>query len=126
MNDALLGGRGFTGFVGGLFLRTGLDPYGTILGALGGLSIPPYVISILLFSLSILSLTYTLTILKKVHGVGGIVGIIAVGLAFISGLMILDATQEAGYLLVFATILGLFAINMSGKNNAMKGWFGRA
>lgn len=53
-------------------------------------------------------------------------GLIAVGLAFISGLMILDATQEAGYLLVFATILGLFAINMSGKNNAIKGWFGRA
>jgi len=112
MNDALLGGRGFTGFVGGLFLRTGVDPYGTILGALGDLGIPSYVVSIVLFALSILALAYTVTILKRVHGVGGILGLVAVGLSFVSGLIILDSTQVGGFLLVGAAILGIIAVEI--------------
>lgn len=125
MEAALLG----TGFAGGLFLRTGLDPYGTPVKAffetLSDWGIPSYVGSIVLISISIWSLVKTLKILKKIYGVGRILGLVAVGLAFVSGWFVLDATQEAGVLLVLATILGVIAINMSSKNSTIKGWFGR-
>lgn len=118
MEAALLG----TGFAGGLFLRTGLDPYGTTFKAifemLSDWGIPSYVGSIVLISISILSFVKTLKILKKVYGAGKILGLIAVGLAFVSGWFILDATQEAGGLLVVATILGLIAIERFSKDRS--------
>lgn len=119
MEDALLGPAGFAG---GLFLRAGVDPYGTIFEAifevLSDAGVPSYVGSIVLVIISILSIASTLTISRKVYGVGRILGLIAIGLAFVSGLIVLDATQAGGFLLVFATILGFIAIHIYSKDRS--------
>lgn len=112
----LMGAALVTGFAGGLFLRVGVDPYGTPLEAifevLSDLGLPSYVGSIARVIISILSIASMLITLKRVYRAGGILGLIAVGLAFVSGLIVLDATQVGGFLLVGAAILGIIAVKI--------------
>jgi lysylphosphatidylglycerol synthetase-like protein (DUF2156 family) len=119
MKSALLGVGAYDGlgFVGGLFLRDGVDPKVVILKGLG---IPPVVVSVIGFAMFVLSFIGIITVLKKVYVANRILGLLAVGLAFLSGYMILDATDMGALLLVSAAILGSVAIIISNKNNSQK------
>jgi hypothetical protein len=98
-----------TGFIGGLFMAIGISPQMILLNASSNLLhsvIPDGPVFLLFIVLPVILLTWTLF---SIYSSGGVRGLVAVGMAFIAGLVILTYPIPGVLLLVAALVAGYFA-----------------
>ncbi|MBA7505817.1 hypothetical protein ES706_04494 [subsurface metagenome] len=96
------------GFLGGLFLKVGVDPEGEVIKALiSVLPISPFIAQLLA---GLITIALTLTSIYGAYSLGGTLGLFIVGVAFISGLIISSSPEIGAFLLIFVILLAKFAV----------------
>jgi len=101
----------WTGFFGGIFLKVGVDPEGEIIKALiSAFPISPAITQLLSALAGLFLIALTVADLKEAYSMGGGLGLFIVAVAFISGLIILSASEFGALLLFFAIFLAKFAV----------------
>lgn len=103
------------GFVEGIWLAVGINPESEVLNALTNILVNQGVDTGSIFLLQILPIIVLLGTIFTVYIVGGKLGMIAVGCAFVSGLLILFSPIVTIILLLAALVLGGIAENERGN-----------
>ncbi len=99
------------GFVEGIWLAVGVNPESEVLNALTDILVNLGVDTGSIFLLQILPIIVLLGTIFTVYSVGGKLGMVAVGCAFVSGLLILVSPIVTVVLLLAALVLGGIAEN---------------
>lgn len=94
------------GFLEGLWLAVGINPEAEILKALTNIMVNLGVDAGSIFLLQILPVIVLLVTIFTVYKVGGILGMVAVGCAFLGGLLILISPIVTIILLLAGLVLG--------------------
>lgn len=93
------------GFLGGLFARTGINPEGEIIKVLVlAFRINPLPFVLISALLTLVSLFIAYFLAKEL-------GILAIGVGFISGYLISSVPEIGAILLIVAVVLGWFAVS---------------
>lgn len=97
------------GFISGFWIAVGVDPEAVIANAFAQTlnSISPGS-GLLVWLMPIIG---TVSSVFSAYALGGWLGLVAVGTAFISGILILTNSEWSIFLLVLAIIMGMFASN---------------
>lgn len=104
-----------SGFLGGLFAKIGIDPEQKVLEELLKIAIPaiqihnPTAAFLLLILAALLPMVSFIINVMRTYGLGRILGLLAVVVAWFSGFWILDFPYIMFWLLLIAFILGLLA-----------------
>lgn len=97
------------GFLNGLWLAIGVNPGAELLDVLRGIVENAFSGTLVRTLFAILPLVLVVAMLAFIHRRGGWLGFIAVGAAFVAGLVLLAEPTWAFFLLLGALALGYFA-----------------
>lgn len=99
------------GFLNGIFFAIGIDPEGLLIQTLIDLiaELNPEMAGLYAIVFGIVSILILIVFVLASYSFGGVIGLIAVIIAFISGAILLSFAIGGAILLILAILLGLFA-----------------